>query len=140
MVSTDPNSKSRMASACLEHPQHSCRSWTPFCVSETHCSVISLARNQSIFPVPFNVPLAYGGGVCGALTGMFSNSLLGVYSAANGITHFVASTRLFGQIFHVSRTASTFSSSWKSAILPGASPALDPLPQAFARCCRIQNR
>lgn len=50
------------------------------------------------------------------LTGIASKYLFGVYSAAKGITHFVASTLLLGQMFQVMRTASTFSSSWKSAM------------------------
>lgn len=47
-------------------------------------------------------------------TGMFASCFSGEYSAANGNTHFVASTRLLGHTFHVSRTASAASKSAKS--------------------------
>jgi hypothetical protein len=43
-------------------------------------------------------------------TGMFGRRLLGVYTAAKGMTHFVASSLLFGQMFQVSRTPSMSSS------------------------------
>ena len=50
------------------------------------------------------------------LTGIFIRALLGVYKAANGMTHLVASTLLCGQMFQVSLTASAFSSSARSAM------------------------
>jgi hypothetical protein len=45
------------------------------------------------------------------LTGMLGSRLLGVYMAAKGITHFVASSLLLGHRFQVSRTPSV-SSGW----------------------------
>ena len=51
-----------------------------------------------------------------AHTGMLGKRLLGVYTAAKGITHFVASSLLDGQMFHVSRMPSS-SSSWAKSML-----------------------
>jgi len=56
--------------------------------------------------------------------------LFGVYSAANGMTHFVASIRLLGQTFQDKRRPSRSSSSEKSAIPWQDHP---PLPQLAYR-------
>jgi hypothetical protein len=55
--------------------------------------------------------------------------LFGVYSAANGMTHFVASIRLLGQTFQDKRRPSRSSSSEKSAIPRQDHP---PLPRSLA--------
>lgn len=48
---------------------------------------------------------------------MFGSRLLGVYSAANGTTHFVASSLLLGHMLNVSRTPSV-SSGWFQSACP----------------------
>lgn len=53
-------------------------------------------------------------------TAMFGSCLIGVYSAPNGTTHFVASSLLFGQTFHDSRIASCSSNTWKVSVILAA--------------------
>jgi hypothetical protein len=48
---------------------------------------------------------------------MLGRRLLGVYSAAKGTTHFVASNLLFGHMLNVSRTPSV-SSGWFQSAAP----------------------
>lgn len=52
-----------------------------------------------------------------APTGMLGSRLLGVYSAAKGTTHLVASSLLFGHMLKVSRTPSV-SSGWFQSAAP----------------------
>jgi hypothetical protein len=61
---------------------------------------------------------------------MFGSRLLGVYSAANGMTHLVASSLLLGQMLNVSRTPSV-SSGWFQSAAPSMLP-LPLLPQVLA--------
>ena len=51
------------------------------------------------------------------LTGMLGSRLIGVYSAPNGTTLFVASRRLFGQTFQDRRMASASSSCWNASAM-----------------------
>lgn len=68
---------------------------------------------------------------------MLGNRLLGVYTAANGITHLVASSLLFGHRFHVRRIPSVSSGAVKSILPRRAAASSTPRLRQALRSLKI---
>lgn len=73
-------------------------------------------QDQALLPPPAPCWLLH----TGSRTGMVGICLFGVYTAAKGMTHLVASSLLLGQMFQVSRTPSMSSSCAKSIFAASA--------------------